>query len=84
MRAQALVQLVCESEKELQVEIADIVQKKINKLSKQTGLIVDGLSISLVEITNMDDEQRQWLVGHISIIAACQIKYSQADVKVMI
>ena len=84
MRAQALVQLVCESEKELQVEIADIVQKKINKLSKQTGLIVDGVSISLVEITNMDDEQRQWLVGHISIIAACQIKYSQADVKVMI
>ena len=67
MRAQELVQLVYEAEKELQVEIADIVQKKINAISDRTGFVMDGITINLVEITTFADKQKQWTVGHVSI-----------------
>jgi len=73
MKAQELVQLVYKAEQELKVEIGDIVQKKISALSVDTGFDMGGIEITLLELTNLASEYREWDVQYVSI------KYSLPD-----
>lgn len=67
MKAQELVQLIYEAEKELKIEIADIVQKKINALSNDTGFVIDGIEITLIELTNFSSTYKEWGIHYVSI-----------------
>ena len=67
MKAQDLVQATYDAQKELQVEIAEMVSKKINELSEKTGLTIEDINISLIESIAYEDTSRKWIVSDIMI-----------------
>ena len=67
MRAQELVQEVEKAQRELRLDIAELVQAKINHLSEATGLYFYGVSCRLTETTSFSSEYREWAVSDVEI-----------------
>jgi len=67
MKAQDLVQAVYRAEKELSAELAEMVAKKINQLSADTGLCIGSISIDLYEVTTHESIDREYATKHVLI-----------------
>lgn len=67
MKAQDLVQASYKAEKELKAEIGDIISKKINQLSLDTGLIIGSINIDLNEVTALNSKGREYNVSSVTI-----------------
>ena len=70
MKAQDLVQLAYRAESELQIEIADLVAAKINKLSAETGLDIHGIDINVADVTTCSSESREYVISNVVICTA--------------
>ena len=67
MKAKQLKRIVEETEDKIHLEIYDIIQEGLNKLSFDTELDINGITFELLEGTTKDSPAKEYLVGKISI-----------------
>lgn len=70
MKAQDMVQVVEKAQRELRDEIGALIEAKLDAISAETGLTIDGVEVGIVEATNLSSTARQWRVGRVSVLYA--------------
>ena len=67
MKAKQLKRIVREAEERIHLEIGGIIRGGLNKLSLDTELNINGITIVLLESTTKESPAKEYLVGKISI-----------------